>query len=180
MGAGGIYNMSGGTIQGHGWVILNNGAQMTISGTASYLTTDPSLNHGVPMAALGLGSFVGDGHLTISGSNAAMNVSPQSFVMQNLSSLTYEFDAGGIRAVTVTDNAALTGTLDLTGVTPSNGTYTLMTAGSITDNGFALAAGLDGWSMDIGADTLTVTLIPEPATIMLLALSGFAIIRRKR
>ena len=75
-----------------------------------------------------------------------------------------------------------------TGATPTVGTYLLLVADIIVDNGLALKAGqdvADGGDWDIvwgtGSDTLSVTYVPEPATMVLLGLGGIGVlIRRKR
>jgi hypothetical protein len=111
-------------------------------------------------------------------------------------------DAGAMRKIDCTSgqnsssNALfeLGSLLDLqfdTGVTPTSGTWTLMTTvAGITDNGLALAGGVDpGWTFSTDNNALTVTytapagIIPEPATMLALlagagALGGYA--RRRR
>jgi hypothetical protein len=70
-------------------------------------------------------------------------------------------------------------------VTATPGTWTLLTTVTgITDEGVALTASADaaGWEFDIIDDgkTLTVTYVPEPATMVLLGLGGVGILRRRR
>lgn len=69
-------------------------------------------------------------------------------------------------------------------VTPAPGTWTLMTwGGSLTDNGLELAAGVDpNWSFNFDTlnKALTVTYIPEPATLALMSLGATVIVRRRR
>lgn len=74
------------------------------------------------------------------------------------------------------------------GATPTEGTYLLLVADVINDNGLALKTGQDvadggDWSIvwGTGSETLSVTYVPEPATLALLGLGGLGVlIRRKR
>jgi hypothetical protein len=94
-------------------------------------------------------------------------------------------DKGGSGTFATLDLGSLLD-LDFLGA-PMAGTWTLMEVenGLITDNGLALALGVDpGWSFNVdnsGANgLLTATYIPEPATMTLLALGSLALLRRKK
>jgi hypothetical protein len=110
-------------------------------------------------------------------------------------------DAGGIKTINVladgffgAGSQLILGFAD--GTDPYAGTWTLMSAGgSITDDGLVFADGVDqstgpdeeGWTMDVGDIALTIgyvkpTVIPEPATMSLvaLALGGVAVRVRRR
>ncbi len=71
------------------------------------------------------------------------------------------------------------------GVSPVTGTWTVMTTvAGITDNGLDLTASAKsaGWDFDIIDDgkTLTVSYIPEPATMALLGVGGALVVWRRR
>ena len=103
-------------------------------------------------------------------------------------------DAGGVTQINIADKGgsgtfanfdagAILTISEL--VAPAPGTWTVMEVqnGTISDGGLSLLAG-PGWSYDVdnsGANgLLTVSYVPEPATLALLGLGGLAIISRKR
>ena len=157
--SGSIYSISGGTL---------NSADMFVS---------------TPSPSAGAGTF------KVIGDDATINFKAGGDYAQGaLGTLAFDFDAGGISTIALTDgSAALAGTLTVADIgTGVAGTFDVLTApGGITGD-FAAVNLPTGWSYGItdtaGTDTLWVTAVPEPATIGLFGLAGLVVllIRRTR
>ncbi|MEX0653058.1 MAG: PEP-CTERM sorting domain-containing protein [Phycisphaeraceae bacterium] len=200
----GVVNISGGTVIGQGGgdeTLLGTDAgngTMSISGAAN-ITFSESFTVG---GGTGSGTLVLDGSITGGGSDVVMNRGGSNR-MQFLdnSTLRAVIDQDAIDDPDVMRQILFTSTqnsssnvlfadgslLDLgfaSGVTPASGTWTLVsTAAGLTDNGLALAPGVDaGWSFSTDGGQLTVSYIPEPtsASAMLILGGMIGLMRHRR
>ncbi len=200
----GAVNITGGSFTGQGGsdeTLLGTGSGtgiMTVS-DAAVVTLNESFTVG---GGAGSGTLVLDGSITAGGSDFVNNRGGNNRI-QFLNNSTFRAiidqaaidDPGVMRQILFTssqnsnsnilfDDGSLLDLKFASGVTPTPGTWTLVTtAAGLTDNGLALGPGVDsGWSFSTANKMLTVTFIPEPGTIALLA-AGAALIlplRRKK
>lgn len=170
---------------------------MTLSDAAQTLATgDLTIGGGGVVGDTGVGMLVLDGSRTGAGTDLDVR---GDFSQKNSGTLKGIIDTAAIAAasdmrlvdvtgnVTFADGAKLLPEFD-SGATPTAGTWTLMTwDGSVTDNGLVLDPSTAAdWSFDVDVDgkALTVTyapeVIPEPASLVLVAMGGLVMVRRRR
>lgn len=184
----GDFNQSGGTFVGAGAQIANfNSARVATMKLSDAAQTSFSGN--VEVGLFGSGAASGtlflDGSKTGSGTN--LTASGATFGAVGTLMISIDDDAimsaSNMRAIDTVNTTFQSGSiLDLgfgVGVTPTEGTWTILTADvNITDEGLVLAAGdaAAGWSFEIinnpsGTDdvlTVTYTAVPEPSVLALL------------
>lgn len=188
-----------------------SGAYVISGGTFDTPNTSPGttggFGYGDGMRSLEIGNHGGSGLFKIVGNDATINVNRYAKSTLNLltlgasGTLEYDIDDSTVSIITVAgagaaanykQNATLGGVIDLNlinGYSPAYGTtYDLLSAGTIFDNGYTLAAGDAGaWSLAItgtaGQGQLlqaTYLVVPEPASLGLVMLGGAALLARKR
>ena len=122
----------------------------------------------------------GPSSISINGGNVHLGHGSQSKIVAAI-------DATGLTPIVVTNSASIDITagsiLQVDDLGAAAGTYTVMSwnpgVTTLTDGGLVLSAPA-GWSMNVGAGELTVTLVPEPATISLIVMGGLALLRRRK
>lgn len=173
---GGTYDISGG-VANINTVIANSG--MIVSGSADVNVLDLNIgwNTASTLSVIGTGSIITAGNLDL----AALN--------NGSGTLNPQIDATGVTAISATDVSIGTGGGGL--LKPEAlagaeaGTYTVLTwSGTLTGEsnfGFDASVDTDLWSYDFDTTNkqLTVTYVPEPATLALLGMGGLALLRRR-
>ena len=193
----GLIEFNGGQLNTRDLMVgaTNEGAASTV-GTMR-VTGDADLNLTGVISVGNTDVSKGAGLLEITGGNATIDCA--TYTQNATGTLSLLIDPSGISAINATGAATLGGLLDvdfLGAATP--GTWTVLSAGSIADNGIAFDPSVDsdlsdgvGWSMAIGSTDLSLTYaagaptgeIPEPATMLLCGLAAAGLggyVRRRR
>lgn len=189
-----------------------NGTYIISAGTLDTPATSPNgvkFGYGDGLRSFRIGTYDGTGLFKIIGNDATINLNQYAKSTYTLLTLggngTIEFDiddatvstihvAGVGAAANTVQNASLGGVIDLNLINsymPIQGaTYDLLSAtGTITDNGYTLAAGdATDWSLAIigtaGSGQIlraTYIAVPEPGSVMvLMSLGGLALMKRRR
>lgn len=184
----GTYRVSGGS--------LTVGGNFSVGGAlASNAPAAPTGTQGQAINA--------DGTLTVSGSGGAINIAGNLLANagdnarfgaggeHNDSNLVFEFlDASGTSLIDVGGIADLTGAvidIDESGYTFAEGDlFKLLNAGTISSDFVVAAEDAGRFSVfvapdaTLGGETLFVSLVPEPTSLALLGLGGFALLGRRR
>lgn len=178
--AGGVLNVGGTFYSGlKGWgTSTQNGGTATVGGNLSIGAMSGS--NGTYTITGGLLDVAGDilvgtsGTATFRVSGSSPTIDAGTYSQNASSTLNSQFDVGGISTINVAGAATLAGTWNVTelGGTPAATTYNVLVAtGGITGT-YAAPSLPTGWSWGIddtaGTDTLWVTTVPEPATMLLL------------
>jgi hypothetical protein len=132
----------------------------------------------------------GVGEFRVVGDDATLDVATTFTVGNTVNgngTLAFELESGDLLSQIVVAGAATfaSGTnliFDTTLAAPTQTSYNLLTATSITDSGIAFS-GPVGWSYQIvpgGNGQILQVLVPEPASMGLIALTGIAALRRRR
>jgi len=166
---------------------------ITLSDAANF--TSGTLTVGINAAPnTGVGTVVLDGSKTGAGTNMTVN---GNFLLNTANStLKGVIDSDAIATATAMRKVEVTGNVTFAAgslllpvfdslATPTAGTWTLMSwTGTLTNNGLAFDSSVDTskWSFlaDATAKTLTVTYIPEPATMALLSVGGALMMLKRR
>ncbi len=173
---------------GNGEFVITGTGALTVDGTVVLGSTNSASTTSPPTAGVGLFTVIGGGAggITVGGWDQRAETQEGRGDLKCL----IDDSVAGIKTINVLDSALFGGGSQLIvgfadGVTPYAGTWTLMslTNGVITDDGLVFADGVDqstgageeGWTMDVGTSALMVTYvtqpaIPEPATLLMLAL----------
>ena len=120
------------------------------------------------------------GTLTVRGNIGSIHL--DSYAQLATGTLISEIDSVGLSTIAISGNAALDGDWEVVGLGAGFGRLDVLTATTGIIGGFDTVSLPDGdWSWGIeNGTTLWVEHIPEPATVMLLAIGGLAILRRRR
>lgn len=129
------------------------------------------------------GSYKAKGIFRVVGSGPTSISTGGFYINSDLSILELAFDGDNdpIQQIDVTGDIVLKGNLVITGTSGAAGPVTIMTYGGTLTGEFDSVT--DGWTVDYGVTTSgVITVIPEPATLSLLAVGAVALmlIRRKR
>lgn len=199
VGSTGIMTVSGGTLKATGSptpggfsLFLGANVAGTDAGTGSLVISGDGTLEITDGVRLGSSEGSGTGNFGVLGSSGTMSIG--SWEQNGGSTLDLGVDAGGLSVINISTGPATFESGAFLDVDYFNGgagvgTWTVMevAAGDIVDNGLAFAAGVDTdiWSFAVdnsGANgVLTVTAIPEPGTLGLIAAfgGGILLIRRR-
>lgn len=190
---------SGGIFDGGGVSDLRYGISSTAS--SSSIINRGSISNGNALLPSS-GTFINDGGTTFFDNSisfaAATFATAEIRMLGSLGSFTanritnptsnalfrFDFDGSGITPINITNDATITGTsleldLDAVGV---GGTYTLLDAGTTVTGTFDNVTFLGSLTgiINYNADSVTVTVVPEPTSMGLLGLSGCALLLWRR
>ena len=174
--------------------ITQNTGSFTLTNSAAFTTTGDFTNTGT-VAVLNGADFVVTGKLTNSGT---ITLDPSTIsvngdmILQSDSTLTFGLSSntsGQYDQINVSGAATLAGTLSvnvLSGFTPTLGeTFTILTASNGITGSFnqsTVTSGLDVFQLQYsnGSVQLDTTAVPEPATLVLLAVAGAGLVLLRR
>lgn len=184
-----------GTLNRIGTALTTVNGGFFVNGTKSFTTGAGGLTVGATGTVGGSGTIVGN--LANNGGTVAPGNSPGTLTLTG----NYAQATGSTLAIELAGPAQgldydwfdISGTADLAGTLAVNvggpwfldygDTFTVLTAaGGITDNGLLLGGPDGAWfNMNVGAtDVVLTSLIPEPASLALLALAGLALTGKRR
>jgi len=167
-GVDGIFTQTGGTFISENYFVVGQ------SGSGIY-----DISGGTCTADKALVGNNGTGLLKITGDDATINV--EHYTQNDKGTLESVIDADGISTINVLNEATLGGALTIVDSGAAPGTYTILSAvGGISGSFSAVNLPSSDWSYNIGANDLTVTFVPEPATIGLIAFGLAGLLRRRR
>jgi len=134
-------------------------------------------------------SYTGAGTFTVVGSDAT--ISMENYNQSSSGTLVTEIDGTGISLIDVNGTggngiANLDGVFNIVDSGAANGTYDIITATTINGDFDSVTVGgvdidtLPDWSYAINGGTLSVTVIPEPATLGMVAMLGVSMLWIRR
>ena len=178
-----VLNVQGGAFTAQGEIVAGGGGGDTFINLSS---------GSLSVASANIGSNTGNATLNIIG-DAALSATGGGFTFGSNGTLSFEFNATGVKTLSLGSLTAASGTLavDLTGYT---GTYTTITLADVTGgSGISSAFGTVNVTegayagsfvtQDLGNDVITLTIVPESGCYALiggLLALGSVMLRRRR
>jgi len=184
---GGLFELHGGDLIVHGYIAIANKVAPASFGTfeisGGSLTQTGNATSGSGNRRLTIADAA-PGTLRIIGGLATINVT--TFEQKVGGTMEVVLDATGISTINASEALNLAGVLTVTladGFSAVPGTYDLIVAQGVRTGEFTtvnVPSGDYAVTYVAGSETVRLTIVPEPATMSLLALGGLALLRRRR